>query len=265
MTGSVVATGGGVRVTDRPGGVRVVALDRPDRRNALDLDLRVVLAEQLEAAAAASRVRAIVLTGTGGHFCAGGDTSTMRRQPEADSRPRLEAAQRVARAVFDSPKPVVAAVEGFAIGAGLGLALACDRVVASREARFLTAFTRLGLVGDLGVFFSLPRRVGPARARQMLLMGADLRGPEAAEIGLVDALADPGEALAVALDDAHRLAAGPPLALAEIKAMLDGGPADVAGVLEAEVAAHVRMFDTADFAEGVAALREKRPPRFEGR
>jgi enoyl-CoA hydratase/carnithine racemase len=254
----------GVQIGDHDG-VRVVSLDRPQQRNALDLQLRVVVAEELEKAAADKSVRAIVLTGTGGVFCAGGDTSTMRRLPDAESRPRLEAAQRVVRAIFDAPKPVLAAVEGYAVGLGFGLALACDRVVAARDARFLTGFTRIGLAADGGLFWSLPRRVGPARARQFLLMGVDVRGSAALDIGLIDAVTEPGEALDAALRDARLLAAGPPLAMAEIKTLLADIPNDPASVLTAEIETQVRMFDTADFDEGVAALREKRAPRFQGR
>lgn len=254
----------GVEVRESGDGVRVIALDRPEQRNALDLELRVVFAEQIEAAIADPAVRAIVLTGNGGYFCAGGDTSSMGRRSEAESRPRLESAQRVVRAVLNAPQPVLAAVEGFAVGLGLGLALACDRVVAARDARFLTGFSRLGLTGDGGIYWSLPRRVGPARARQLLLLGTDVRGEEALALGLVDVLAEPGAALADALRDAQKLAAGPPLALRAIKALTYDLPPTAEAALAAEIEANVRMFDTADFEEGLTAMREKRPARFTG-
>ena len=254
----------GVEVRELDDGVRVIALNKPEQRNALDLQVRVIFAEQVEAAAADPGVRAIVLTGNGGCFCAGGDTASMGRRGETESRPRLESAQRVVQAVFRAPQPVLAAVEGFAVGLGLGLALACDRVVAARDARFLTGFSRLGLTGDGGIYWSLPRRVGPARARQLLLLGADVRGEEALALGLVDVLAEPGAALTEALRDAQKLAAGPPLALAAIKALTYDLPVTAEAALAAEIEANVRMFDTADFDEGLAAMREKRPPRFLG-
>jgi enoyl-CoA hydratase/carnithine racemase len=247
------------------GAVRVVTLNRPATRNAIDLQLRVVLAEALEAAMADDRVRAVVLTGVGGTFCSGGDVSTMRRQAPGQTRPRAQAVQRVIRAIWNGPKPVVAAVEGFAVGAGAALALACDRVVAATDSIFAVSFTGVGLAGDMGIFATLPARAGLAAARQLMLLPRRLPAAEARELGLVDSLAGPGEALARAIDDAQAIAAGPPLALAGIKAMLAAGPADPRQVLEREVDLMARLFDTEDFAEGIAAFREHRPPVFRGR
>jgi 2-(1,2-epoxy-1,2-dihydrophenyl)acetyl-CoA isomerase len=243
--------------------VRVVTLNRPALRNALDVPLRVELAERLEAAGADPRVRVIVLTGAGGAFCSGGDISTMERQPRDRTVPRAQAAQRVVRAIWGTSKPVVAAVEGPAFGAGAALALACDRVVAAEGATFSTTFTAVGLAGDMGIFASLPLRIGVPRARQLMLLPRRVGGAEALQIGLADALVADGTALDAALGDAQRLAAGPPQALGVIKQMLSGAPAHPYEVLEAEVRHQADLFDTDDFAEGVLAFREKRPPRFD--
>lgn len=253
-----------VLTTDR-GAVRVVTLNRPEKRNAIDLQLRVLLAEVLEEAMKDDSVRSIVLTGAGESFCSGGDISTMRRQAPEETRTRAEAAQRVIRAVWEGPKAVIAAVEGFAFGAGTALAIACDRVVADSEATFSTAFTGVGLAGDMGIFSSLPARVGPAVARQLMLWPRRLSGTEAHNLGLVDSLVEPGEPLSTAITDAESAAAGPPVALAEIKAMLTSGPTEPGKVLDEEVELQARLFDTEDFAEGVAAFRERRKPDFRGR
>lgn len=252
-------------LTEDRGPLRVVTLNRPARRNAIDMELRVALARALETAMADPGVRAVVLTGSGGTFCSGGDISTMQRQPAAQAVPRSQAAQRVIRAIWEGPKPVIAAVEGFAVGAGAALAIACDRVVAAADATFATTFTGVGLAGDMGIFASLPARVGPARARQLMLFPRMLPGPEAYSLGLADRLTESGQALAGALEDAAATAAGPPLALAEIRAMFADWPQRPADVLDREVAIAARLFDTDDFSEGIAAFRQRRPAVFRGR
>ena len=247
------------------GAIRVLTLNRPATRNAIDLGLRVVLAEALEAAMADEAVRVVVLTGAGGTFCSGGDISTMRRQPADGNRARLQAAQRVIRAIWNGPKPVLAAVEGYAAGAGASLALACDRVVAAEDATFVMSFSRVGIAGDMGIFASLPARAGIGAARQLLMLPRGVTGREALDLGLADAIAEPGRALAATLADAEAIAAGPPLALAGIRAMLGRWPADPGEILDREVDLQTSLMNTDDFAEGIAAFRERRPAVFRGR
>lgn len=249
-------------LTEDHGPVRLITLNRPDRRNAIDIPLRTELGELLERADADNTVRAIVLTGAGSVFCAGGDISTMKRVSAAEARPRAEAAQRVIRAIWSTPKPVVAAVEGAAYGAGASLALACDRVIAGDTTRMSMAFTGVGLAGDMGIFASLPARVGPARARQLLLMPRAVTAGEALGLGLVDEVVSAGEALTTALRDAATLAGGPLQAFGVIKHMLAAPQPMAAEVLDREVAHQVKLFDSDDFAEGVAAFKEKRRPHF---
>lgn len=245
------------------GPVRILTLNRPDMRNAIDIPLRLALRDAVQAADADTAVRAVVLTGAGTVFCSGGDISTMQRmEPEAATQ-RAELAQAVIRAIWATPKPVLAAVEGAAYGAGVALAAACDRVVASADCRFATTFTNVGLAGDMGVYASLPRRVGIPRTRQMLTLGTPVSAQQAFDWGLIDALAEPGGALAAALADAARLAAGPAKALGVIKAMLAEAPTlKPMDVLSREVVHQADLFGSDDFVEGIAAFREKRRPVF---
>lgn len=253
-------------VIDDSGAVRTVLLNRPAKRNAIDLELRIALAEAIEVAGSDRTVRAIVITGAGPAFCSGGDISTMERMPAEQAIDRVQLAQRVIRAIWSTPKPVLAAVEGSAFGAGAALAAACDRVVAARDAQFATTFTTVGLAGDMGTFVSLPARVGVARARQMLMLPNPITAPEALAIGLVDAVVERGGALAAAHRDAQRLAEGPGEAFGVIKTLLaDPGGINAFDVLDREAAHQARLFDTDDFAEGIAAFREKRRPVFGAR
>lgn len=243
-------------------GVAVVTINRPEVRNAIDMPTRVALAEAIESSSADPAVRALVLTGAGAGFCSGGDIGSMERMGRDRAVPRAQAAQRVVRAIWGTSKPVVAAVEGAAFGAGLSLALACDRVVAATDATFAPTFSRVGLAGDMGVFASLPARIGPHRAKQLLMFPDPLSGDEAVAWGLVDRAVAPGEALPAAVEEAGRLARMAPQALGVVKAMLAGAPQHPAAVLELEVQHQADLFDTDDFAEGVAAFHERRAPQF---
>ncbi len=250
-------------LTEDQGAVRILTINRPDVRNAIDMPLRIALREALETADADSSVRAIVLTGAGTVFCSGGDISTMERMDTDAATERAELAQAVIRAIWATPKPVLAAVEGAAYGAGASLAAACDRVVAATDARFATTFTNVGLAGDMGVFVSLPRRIGIPRTRQMLTLATPVDAQQALDWGLVDALAEPRAVLDATLDDARRLAEKPAEALAVIKAMLSEAPTlSPSAVLHREVVHQARLFGSDDFAEGIAAFREKRRPIF---
>jgi len=245
-------------LTRDDGPVRVLTLNRPEVRNAIDLDLRVELGDALEKAMAEPSVRVVVLTGAGALFCSGGDVSTMRQMGAEEAAHRTELAQRVVRAIMTGPKPVIAAVEGGAYGAGLSLAIACDRVVAASDARFSISFQRVGLAGDMGIFGSLPARVGRARAKQLLLIPRELLAPQALQLGLVDSVVPGGTALSSALADAAQLAAGPARAYAAVKSLLS----DASDILEAEAEQQVQLFGSDDFGEGVAAFHERRRPVF---
>lgn len=250
-------------LTEKTGAVAVVTLNRPDKLNAIDIPLRLALADGIEAADRDPGIRAIVLTGAGKAFCSGGDIASMERMAPQEALERAQLAQRVIRAIWSTDKPVVAAVEGAAFGAGTALAAACDRVVAAEDARFATTFTKVGLAGDMGAYVSLPTRVGVARARQMLMLPRTIHAQEALDIGLIDALVENGTALTVAIEDATRLASGPADALAVIKSLLAVAPGlSPFNVLDREAAAQAALFGSDDFVEGITAFREKRPAVF---
>jgi len=244
-------------------GVAVVTLNAPQFRNALSPDMRVLLAQQLEALAASPECRAIVVTGAGGQFCSGGRLPA-GQEPDAErTRRNGIPLQDIARILHAGPKPTIAAVEGFAYGAGFAIAMACDRVVAGAGARMCAAFGKVGLTGDTGIAWTLAQRAGPARARDLLLTGRDVRGEELCALGLVDRVVPDGEALAAALVEAERYAPIAPLALAATKRMLAEGQS-LDAVFAAETREQPLLTLTADYCEGRAAMRDKRTPVFRG-
>ncbi|MGW5417086.1 enoyl-CoA hydratase/isomerase family protein [Actinomadura geliboluensis] len=244
------------------GAVRVFRLNRPGKRNAFTMESMAVLQGRLEEALDDPGVRAFVLTGSEGTFCAGVDIAVLHNATVASTHDNLVALHRTVRTLAAGRKPVVAAVEGHAVGAGLSLALACDLVVAAEDATFRCAFPRLGLMADLGLLWSLPHRVGYGMARRMLLLDEPVRGAEAVDAGLADYRAQPGEALERAMEIARVLAEQPQSAVAFTKAMLAAGPQGLDAVLRQEASDQALLHGTDDFHEGVRAFTERRPPVF---
>ena len=245
----------------RDGDVAILTLDYPARRNALAMPMRSALIEAFNRLEAERDLRAIVVTGAGGHFCAGGDISGMDSRDFPAGRERFRITHRLVRGMIECAKPIIAAVEGWAVGAGLGVALCCDTVVASEEAKFMAGFGKVGLVADFGLLHTLPLRIGQGRARQMLIHGTQVDAPKAEAIGLIDNLAPVGGALARALEMAHALSATAPLPIAMTKSYLAQGLGDA---LEWERNMQSTMFLTADHVEGRTAFMEKRKPVFKG-
>ncbi|HEX7459378.1 MAG TPA: enoyl-CoA hydratase/isomerase family protein [Acidimicrobiales bacterium] len=204
--------------------------------------------------------RAVVLCSEGRHFCAGLDFGATA-QPEPD---RLATLYGTARRLIDGPLPLVAAVQGSAIGGGLGLALAADFRVAAPSSRFSANFARLGFHQGFGISLTLPAAVGGQRALELLTTGARIDGDQALAIGLVDRLADDPRAGAHAL--ATEIAGSAPLAVRSIRATLRADlVAGFAAMVDHEQAEQVRLMQTADFREGIAASMARRPPEFTGR
>ncbi len=243
----------------RDGGVLTLMLDYPARRNALSLPLREELHRLLEDAQSDQAIRAIVVTGAGGTFCSGGDISGMNVTEALGGRERMRRTHRLIRLMVAGRIPLVAAVEGWCVGAGLSLACACDTIVAAEDAKFMAGFGKVGLIADLGLPFTLPARIGAGRARQMFLYGTQLDAQQAERIGLVDEVVPRGTALSVATEKARFLAAQAPLPIALTKQILAEG---LDRALEDERTFQVECFLSPDHAEGKAAFLEKREPKF---
>ena len=249
----------------REGAVAVLTLNFPARRNAFGLQMRTQLHERLEAALADDEVRAVVLTGAGGHFCAGGDISEMEERTLLQNRERWNLITALIRLIALGPKPVVAAVEGSAMGAGLSIVALADHVVAARDAKFGAAFVKMGLMPDMGALWSLQHRVGRAKARELLGLARAFDGAEAGRIGLANEVVDPGQALSRAVAVAQEYAVLPPVAMALLKSALAQGVDSLDAAIRSEVDLQAVAKGSKDHAEAVRAFMEKRAPRFEGR
>jgi 2-(1,2-epoxy-1,2-dihydrophenyl)acetyl-CoA isomerase len=247
--------------------IATLTLNRPEARNALDLAMREELEAALRSLEADAGVRVLVLRGAGEHFCAGGDVKFMqaRRMTAAEGEQRVESMNRAILALARFRTPTIAMVDGYAVGAGCNLALACDLVVASDRARFGEVFARLGLVPDGGGTWFLTRRVGLARAKELVFTADPIPAAEAERIGLVNRVVPAAELAAQTLALARRIAAGPPRALAMAKSLLTRGLAlDLETSLQWEALVQGLMIESEDHREGLAAFFEKRPPRFTG-
>jgi len=243
------------------GATAILTLDYPERRNALAMPMRQRLVDALEAIEADRDLRAIVITGAGGTFSAGGDISGMNVTDLAAGRERFRLTHQLVRLLIKGSKPVIAAIEGWCVGAGLSIAMCCDTVVAADDARFAAGFGKIGLVADLGLLHTLPARIGQGRARQVFLYGEQINAARAEAIGMIDRVVSPGAALRAALEHAASFHAAAPLPIAMTKQYLAAG---LDAALEWERDTQSMLFLTADHAEGRAAFLGKRPPVFGG-
>lgn len=252
----------------REGAVATITLDAPETRNALTLELKVALRDAVADAARDPSVRAVMLAAAGPAFSVGQDltehAAALADGAEAAFATVREHYSPLVRDLATMPKPVVAAVGGTCVGAGLGIALACDHRVFAEGVRLATAFTGIGLTFDSGLSLTLPDAVGVARARDLVLSGRTFTAEEAVAWGITGEVVAPSEVLPAALALATALAAGPTVAYAESKVLLlSSGRLDAA--LAAEAAAQTRCGATADHAAAVAAFLARERPAYEGR
>ena len=250
------------------GGVATLTMNRPQVLNALNDDLLNGLRDGLARAKADAAVRAVLLTGAGKGFCAGADLAAGRQRsgPYDVSQGLRERYHPIVLAMRQFPKPIVAAVNGAAAGAGMSLALACDIVLAGESASFLQAFARIGLVPDCGSTWLLPRVVGDVRARALAMLADKISAADALQYGMVWKLYPDDRLMPEAQACAHKLAAMPTRALDLIKQALAASSGNGLGEqLEVEALMQGQAMATEDHREGVSAFLEKRPAQFKGK
>ncbi len=250
-------------------GILTITLNRPDKLNAFIGHMRRDLAEALEAAGSDRGVRVVVITGAGRAFCAGGDVNfmaeLMERHDNEEFARILGSGRRVITSIRQMTKPVIAAVNGVASGAGCNLALACDLRIASTNATFSQSFLKVGLHPDWGGTYFLPRLLTPNKVCELFFLGEAIDASEAARLSLVNQVVAPEDLEAATQHLAERLRAAPPIALAAAKqAVYASQAADLDEMLRYETEAQLRCFESEDGREGVRAFIEKRDPMFTG-
>ena len=256
-------------VTD---GVAVLTMNRPDRLNALSPAMLDAMLEALTRLAAADDVGVVILTGAGRGFCAGGDVKEMAegREAEGDTLEQraqaLRARMETSRWLHEMPKPTIAMVRGAAAGAGLSLAMACDLRIASDNARFATAFARVGYSGDFGGSYYLTRLVGTAKARELYYTADILDAPRALSLGLVNRVVPDADLEGETRALAGKLARGPRVAYRYMKRNMNAAESGtLAQLLDLEAWHHSRTGETEDHREAARAFVDKREPQFKGR
>ena len=259
----------------RKDSVVTVTINQPKKKNAIDRSMWDGLTEIFREIAGSSADRGVVITGAGGEFCSGadlsgrGDTAVRGETAVRNDIHQLAAMRRVNEACIalqKLPQPTIAKVRGVAVGAGCNLALGCDLVVASQTARFSEIFVRRGLSLDFGGSWVLPRRVGLHRAKELAFFGEIIGATDAYEMGLVNRVLADGEIDQFVDEWARKLAAGPPIALAQTKQLLNNSlNLTLEQALDNEAAAQTINFATSDTAEAMRAFIEKREPKFIGR
>lgn len=253
-------------LVEKENGVATLTFNKPDTLNAMDMVMRVEVYEALQELSRDDEVGAIILTGAGRAFCAGGDISTMSELPANAGRKRMQWVQRVPRSIMTIEKPIIAAINGPCTGSGLAMALACDLAYCNNKAKFGAAFTKIGLIPDLGSFYMMPRKLGMKNAKEIVLLAEIFRADKAQEIGVVNGVYEPEELMPEVRKIAEKLANGPRVAYALTKALMNKSfETDYETSLIEEAFAQEVCYNTTDFKEGVSAFKEKRTPKFQGK
>ncbi|MFZ0910743.1 MAG: enoyl-CoA hydratase-related protein [Candidatus Acidiferrales bacterium] len=270
MAEAAKTVGANVLLEEREGDVLTLRLNRPERLNALNVELGEALVRALKRAADDESIRAVVLTGTGRAFCAGGDLGVLRDARARNAGHELESLVRSGKEISlllaAIPKPVLGSINGPAAGGGANLALGCDFRIASDQATFGESFAILGLYPDFGGTYFLPRLVGPARAAELFYSGEMIPAGEALRLGIYNRVVPVEQLAAETHSLAARLAAAPPMAARFVKDRLFGADrAALERALDEEIKRQVECFMSEDCAEGLTAFAEKRRPVFRGK
>lgn len=240
-----------------------VKLNRPDVRNALGLEMREELKGFFTEMKNRDDVKVIVLTGEGKAFSAGGDLSALKQVDAVTGRKRLQSGHDLIQSILNLEKPVIAAINGPAAGAGVSLALACDMIIASRSSYLIQSFVQIGLIPDLGSIYFLPRLVGRHRALELMLLGEKITAQQAHDMGIINRIVETDALMEEVNAVALKLAGGPDLALGLMKKLVNKSIlADINETFELEGFAQGMCFESSNFKEGVNAFFEKRKPLF---
>ena len=251
---------------ERDGAVMVIAMNRAATKNALNQAIVLELGGVLAELEGNQEIRAVVLTGEGGAFCSGSDLkSAVAERAITGPAARLDEFHALIHGIIRAPQPVIAAMEGPAVGFGADLGLACDLKVMAEGSYIQEKFVKIGLMSDGGGSFWLPRLIGMARTMELLLFGEKLDAQKCLEFGIANRVTPQGEARAFAVQWAQQLAAGAPLALTAIKrSVRDSYKGGIEDALTREKEGQLRLLASADMLEGVGAWMEKRPAEFNG-
>ncbi|WP_433957965.1 enoyl-CoA hydratase/isomerase family protein [Cytobacillus horneckiae] len=247
-------------------GIRVIYLNRPDVRNALGMEMRMELLESLEEAEKDDEVKCIILSARGKAFSAGGDLKALHSLSAIEGRQRLQTSHKLVMKILDLEKPIIAAVNGAAAGAGFSLMLLCDFSIADENAFFVQSFVNVGLIPDFAAIHFLPLIIGHQKAKELMFLGDRLTAEEAYSLGLINKLSTGGNLQRDALALANRLVAKSPLSIGMTKKLMNQNiNVQLKALLEMEAQAQGICFQSEDFKEGVDAFFSKREAEFQGK
>ena len=247
--------------------VAQITLNHPETLNAMSVELENEIVSALKFCEHDEGIRAVVLTGSGRAFSSGGDIRKMEKKLDLPAgKAWVELGGKVCNAIMTLPKPVIGAINGAAAGGGMGVALSCDFVIASEKAVFIPSFTKIGLIPDTGIHFTLPRLVGYRKAMELILMAKPVKAKEALALGMINSITNAEDLMSEALSVAQQLANVPTLSFGIVKDILRKTfCSDLQQILDLETLGQSSLFLSEDNREGIAAFREKRAPQFIGK